>query len=56
VLADHREQVAEQLALLGSELLGDVVDRRRVRSRVLLGTDPGVPAPVETALGRLGLL
>ena len=29
VLADHREQVAEQRALLGGQVLGDLVDRRR---------------------------
>jgi hypothetical protein len=29
VLADDGEQVAEELALVGVEILGDIVDRRR---------------------------
>jgi hypothetical protein len=56
VLPDHREQVAEELAVLVGERLGDLVDRRGARLRMLVGADPGMPAAVEPRLGRLGLL
>jgi hypothetical protein len=40
VLADHREEVAEQAALLGGQLAAQLVDRRadrRIRRRSDLG-------------------
>jgi hypothetical protein len=44
VLADDREEVAEQLALVGIEVLGDLVDRRD-RARRLGGADLDVTTP-----------
>jgi hypothetical protein len=49
VLADDREQVAEQLSLLVCEPLGDLVDRRGRAVRDL-GADPRVAAPIERHL------
>jgi len=46
VLADHREQVAEQGALVGAQVLGDLVDRRRGAVDVV-GPDPGVAVALE---------
>jgi hypothetical protein len=46
VLADHREQVAEQLALVGGQALGDLVERRRAAVARLIGADAGMTVPV----------
>jgi hypothetical protein len=51
VLGDDREQIAEQRALVGVEVLGQRVDRDLGALRRLAGADAQMPAPV---LGRLG--
>jgi hypothetical protein len=47
VLADHREQIAEQRALIGRQLLRDLVDRRDRAAGTLACADPGVAAAIE---------
>jgi hypothetical protein len=49
VLADHREQVAEQRAVVGGEALGDLVDRS---GRAVRGLGPDLN--VATAIRRSG--
>jgi hypothetical protein len=51
VLGHHREQVAEQGALVRVEILGQRVDRNLGALLGIAGADAQVPAPV---LGRLG--
>jgi hypothetical protein len=46
VLADHREQIAEQLALLVGEPARDLVERRRDGRLGALRANAGVPAPI----------
>ncbi len=46
VLADDREQIAEQRPVVGGQVLGDVVDRRR-RAVRLLGSDLDVPMAID---------
>jgi hypothetical protein len=46
VLADHRKQVAEQLALGGRQVLGDRVDRGSGAVRVV-GADLDVPGAIK---------
>ena len=46
VLADDREQVAEQLALVAGQLLRHLVDGRRGMGGRELGADAGVPAAI----------
>jgi hypothetical protein len=52
VLPDHRKEVAEQLPLVGVEVLGDLVDRRYRPGRVG-GADLDVTTPDDP--GRRGL-
>jgi hypothetical protein len=53
VLADDREKVAEQRAVLGRKPTRDLVDRRRGSEPAIAGADPRVSAPVG-GRGRLG--
>jgi hypothetical protein len=55
VLPDHREEVAEQLALVGVEVLGDLVDRRDRTGRPG-GADLDVTAPDDRGCCGLGPL
>ena len=51
VLADHREQVAEQRPLVGGQVLGDLVQRRRGAVRVV-GADLDVATAIDRGRGR----
>lgn len=46
VLADDREQIAEQGAIARGEVPGQVVDRRGGPVPTVGSPDPGMPAPV----------
>jgi hypothetical protein len=52
VLADDGEQIAEQRALAGGEVLGDLVQRRSGTSR-LVGAELDVAAPIGRRPGPL---
>ena len=54
VLADHREQVAEQLALALGQVTGDRVDGKRRPGAVggRLGADPDPPGPFQSRVDR----
>ncbi len=52
VLADDREEVAQQCAVIGVEVLGDLVDRSR-RARGFSGADLNVPTANERGRRRL---
>ena len=54
VLADDREQIAEQLALLLAERLGDLVHRRGDVLAQVLGANPGVAVGIELELLPIG--
>jgi hypothetical protein len=56
VLAHHREQVAQQLALVPRQPLCDLVDRGRLSVRDLVGADPCVPATIGDQVAALGVL
>jgi hypothetical protein len=51
VLADDREQVAEQGAVAGAQVARQLVDRRGRTVSAVGGPDPGVPAPVRGPRG-----